>query len=137
MANFKIADKITRKSEGGYTGDADDNGNWTGGKKGIGVLIGTKYGISAPVLMDYLGRIPTVAEMKNLSEETVDKIYIKNYWTPIRGNEIVNQDIANDIYDMAVNAGVGTAIILAKRARKIEESNKMDDQFLKIINQEA
>lgn len=137
MANFKIADKLTRKSEGGYTGDADDNGNWTGGKKNVGVLIGTKYGISAPVLMAYLGKIPTVAEMKNLSEETVEKIYIKNYWTPIRGNEITNQDIANDIYDMAVNSGVGTAIILAKRARNIEESSKMDSQFIKILNQEV
>jgi len=137
MANFKIADNLTRKSEGGYTGDADDNGNWTGGKKGVGVLVGTKFGISAPVLMAYLRRIPTVLEMKNLSKETVERIYIKNYWNPIRGNEIINQNIANDIYDMAVNAGVGTAITLAKRARNIEESGKMDNRFLKIINQEV
>jgi len=137
MANFEIADKLTRRSEGGYTGDQDDNGNWTGGKKGVGVLIGTNYGISAPVLMAYLGIVPTILEMKNLSKETVEKIYIKNYWNPIRGDEIQNQDIANDIYDMSVNAGVGTSIILAKRARNIKETSKMDDQFLKILNQEV
>lgn len=135
MANFEIADKLTRTSEGGYSDHREDNGNWTGGKIGKGVLIGTRYGISAPVLMAYLGRVPTVFEMKNLSEETVSKIYIRNYWTAIRGNEIVNQEIANKIYDMAVTSGTGTAIKLAKRVRNHPESTTMDDQFLNLLNQ--
>jgi hypothetical protein len=33
--------------EGGFSRDADDNGSWTGGRKGLGDLKGTKYGISA------------------------------------------------------------------------------------------
>ncbi len=137
MANFEIADKLTRKSEGGYSGHREDNGNWTGGKIGLGILIGTKYGISAPVLMAYLGRVPTVEEMKNLSLETVRKIYDKNYWKVIRGDEIANQDIANQIYDMAVTSGPGTAIKMAKKTRNYPESTKMDDQFLKLLNQES
>lgn len=135
MANFNIADKLTRKSEGGYSGHREDNGNWTGGKIGKGILIGTKYGISAPVLMAYLGRVPTIAEMKNLSEDTVSKIYIKNYWNVIRGDEILSQDIANQIYDMAVTSGPGTAIKLAKRVRNHPESTKMDNAFLNLLNQ--
>lgn len=137
MANFEIADKLTRKAEGGYSDHREDNGNWTGGKIGVGVLIGTKYGISAPVLMTYLGRVPTVLEMKNLSSETVTKIYNKNYWKAIKGDEITNQDIANKIYDMAVTSGPGTAIKLAKRVRNHPESTKMDDAFLKLLNQES
>jgi lysozyme family protein len=136
MANFEIADKLTRISEGGYSDHPEDNGNWTGGDIGKGILIGTRYGISAPVLKTYLGRVPAVSEMKNLSEDIADKIYIKNYWKVIRGDEITNQDIANKIYDMAVTSGPGTAIILAKRARNHPESTKMDDQFLNLLNQE-
>jgi len=135
MANFKIANKLTRISEGGYSDVYEDNGNWTGGKIGNGVLIGTRYGISAPVLMAYLGRVPKVDEMKNLSEETASKIYKKNYWDVVCGDEIINQDIANQIYDMAVTSGPGTAIKMAKRARNYPESTKMDDEFLNYLNQ--
>lgn len=135
MAKFEIAHKITAINEGGYTDEPDDNGNWTGGKKGAGKLIGTKYGISAPVLMAYLVRVPTVNEMKNLTHQVVRSIYKKNYWDSIRGDEIESQEIANGIYDMAVNAGVGTAIILAKRARNLAENTRMDNKFLNQLNQ--
>ncbi|WP_445453079.1 glycosyl hydrolase 108 family protein [Flavobacterium sp. 25HG05S-40] len=140
MANFEEAYKRTGIFEGGYTDDEDDNGNWTGGKKDLGKLIGTKYGISAPVLMQYMGKLPTVQEMKNLSLLTVKDIYKRFYWTPIRGNEINNQDMANSIYDMAVNAGVGASIKMAKRAKGIPEkkiTSKMDNDFLKLLNQVA
>jgi hypothetical protein len=33
--------------EGGYSNDPDDPGNWTGGKVGVGRLLGTKFGIAA------------------------------------------------------------------------------------------
>ena len=42
--------------------------------------------------------------MKSLSPSMAKDIYKKNYWNPIRGNEIKNQDSANIIYDMAVNS---------------------------------
>lgn len=135
MAKFEIADNLTRINEGGYTNDKDDNGNWTGGKVGVGILVGTNKGISAPVLMSYLKRTPTVKDMKNISKETVRDIYKKNYWDVIRGDEIESQEKANQIYDMAVNAGVGTAVILAKRAQSIAENTKMDDSFINKLNQ--
>lgn len=139
MADFETAFKLTGISEGGYTDDADDNGNWTSGKKGAGDLVGTNFGISAPVMMAFIGRKPTVNDMKYMSKVTAKEIYKKNYWNPIRGNEIKNQDAANMIYDMAVNSGVGTSIKLAKRAKGIQENkitSKMDDDFLNLLNQE-
>ena len=33
--------------EGGYSADPKDPGNWTGGRPGVGKLLGTKYGIAA------------------------------------------------------------------------------------------
>lgn len=134
MANFKIAHDLTSKTEGGYTNHPNDAGNYTGGKVGVGALIGTNYGISAPVLQAYLQRVPSVADMKNLSKEIAESIYYKNYWMPVRGNELVNQTIANMIYDKAVNMGVSASLRLAQRAAQIEETGKMDDFTLNKIN---
>ena len=137
MADFEIANSRTSIFEGGYSIIPDDNGNWTGGKKGVGILVGTKYGISAPDYAAYLGRVPTASDMKNMTIEVAKKIYYKKYWVAIRGDEINNQDTANGIYDMAVNSGIGTSIILAKRAANVPENTKMDDAFLNTLNQTA
>jgi len=134
MAEFKIAYLRTAKAEGGYTGDPDDNGNWTGGKKGVGVLVGTNYGITAPELKAYLGRMPTAQDMKDLSKSTAEKIFKINYWDAFSGDKILNQEKANQIFDMGVNGGVGTAIILAKRALGIPENTVMDQKTIDIIN---
>jgi lysozyme family protein len=134
MADFKIAHKITSYFEGGYQCMPDDNGNWTGGKKGVGNLIGTKYGIAAPVLKAWLKIEPTKAHMKALSHETAEAIYRRNYWKPIKGDEIENQETANQIYDMAVNAGVGAAIRLCQRALGMKETGFMSQETINKLN---
>ncbi|MEI8142876.1 MAG: glycosyl hydrolase 108 family protein [Chitinophagia bacterium] len=134
MANFKLAHKNTLSWEGGYVDMPEDNGNWTGAKRGIGVLIGTNKGITAWRLKDYLGRTPTVDEMKNLSDEVAEAIYKQHYWGLIKGDEIIDQDIANDIYDSAVNMGPYRSIVLAQRTLGITETGKMDDDTLRAIN---
>lgn len=136
MANFEQAYKRTAVFEGGYAAHPDDNGNWTGGKKGVGVLVGTNYGISAPVYKTYLGRTPSVEDMKNIPVSARRAIYKKHYWDIVRGDEIKNQPIANSLYDMAVNAGPGMAIIQLKRAKKYHEfTPMMTNDFLDVINQ--
>ncbi|MEJ7611348.1 MAG: glycosyl hydrolase 108 family protein [Ferruginibacter sp.] len=129
MAEFKIAHKRTSAFEGGYTNHPNDAGNWTGGKVGVGLLIGTNKGISAPVLKYYLRRNPTVEEMKNISDETVEIIYRRNYWNQMRGDEIKDQETANSIYDMCVNSGPARGIQLWQAALGMpvkEQSGKMD-----------
>ena|SRR3990172_2008728 len=91
MANFDIAQGLVKISEGGFQKNPNDNGNWTRGKKGVGVLIGTNWGISAPTLGRYYGRVATEAEMRNLSYETAYEIYKKYYWGIIKGDLINNQ----------------------------------------------
>jgi lysozyme family protein len=134
MADFEIAYKLTAINEGGYTDNADDNGNWTGAKKGVGVLVGTNHGISAPVLQKHLGRTPTVADMKNILIDTVKAIYKKNYWNVIRGDEMTRQNVANSVYDSAVNMGCGRAIKLAQKAAGLPETGKMNNQTIKALN---
>lgn len=134
MADFLTAHKLTVTSEGGYTGDRNDPGNWTGGKIGLGLLIGTNHGISAPVLMRYLRRTPTVEDMKNLKAETAQEIYRKNYWNLIKGDEINDQNLANIIYDNAVNSGAVTAVKMIQREVGTLPTGIMDALTLKKIN---
>ncbi|KKS77438.1 MAG: hypothetical protein UV51_C0007G0036, partial [Candidatus Woesebacteria bacterium GW2011_GWC1_42_9] len=109
MASFTIAQTLVKRAEGGYSNDARDPGNYTGGSIGSGTLIGTNWGISAPVLKAYLGYSPSVSEMENLPYSTAEKIYKAQYWNAIKGDTIQNQKLANMLYDTAVNMGVGRA----------------------------
>ena len=62
-ADFNTAQNLVKKFEGGYSNDKRDPGNYTGAKIGVGKLIGTNWGISAPVLVVYwkqkYGKKPT------------------------------------------------------------------------------
>src|SRR5690348_11903465 len=44
------------------------------------------------------------------------EIYRSEYWNPIRGDEIRDQQVATKMLDMAVNLGVRQAIVLCQRA---------------------
>ncbi|MEN6384960.1 MAG: glycosyl hydrolase 108 family protein [Phycisphaerales bacterium] len=134
MADFRIAFRRTGIFEGGYTDDPNDNGNWTGGVKGRGTLIGTNHGVSAPVLSEYLGRTATVSDMRSLSLEVVEKIFRRKYWDKVRGDEIINQDSANEIFDDAINAGVAPAIRKAQRALGLKDDGFMGPVTLNKIN---
>lgn len=101
MADFSQAQEFVKQAEGGYTDDPRDRGNYVDS-----LLIGTNHGISAPILKSWLGRTPTVAEMKNLSYKTALQIYKANYWDALALTLINNQSIALLIYDGAVNQGV-------------------------------
>ncbi len=63
------------KAEGGYSTDKLDTGNYYNGK-----FVGTNHGISAPTLAAYLGRTPTVADMKGLDKQKAREIAKNQYF---------------------------------------------------------
>lgn len=67
-------------------------------------------------------------------EELKQSLYRNKYWNAIRGDEILNQAVANDLYDVSVNCGVSVSIRLAERQFKMIETGKMSDQLLNKIN---
>jgi lysozyme family protein len=85
--------------------DPRDPGNWTGGKVGIGHLIGSKYGVSAM----------TCARMfpgKRILDLTIDdalKVFVDGYWTPI-GADALAPGVDHCVADDAYNAGPGAAL---------------------------
>jgi len=107
-ADCQTALKTIFKNEGGYQCLKNDSGNWTGGKVGVGRLVGTKYGIAA-------ASYPKV-DIKGLTLETAARYYERDYWNPLRLGEIKSQWLATMFLDTAVNCGSGTAAILITRA---------------------
>ena len=93
--------------EGGFTDRDEDRGNWTGGQEGVGKLKGTKYGISA---MSYPGE-----DIANLTLDRAKMLYRRDFWGPA-GCDLVADAAKFDLFDMAVNSGVKTAIKTLQRA---------------------
>ncbi len=121
------------KHEGGYQNDISDSGNYVDG-----VLIGTNHGISAPVLKEYLGRTPTVEEMKNLTKATATEIYKKNFWTCIRVPEIDDKYVAIQYADMYINGGGNSVKIMKRALNNLGYStivnSKYNDPFIEEVN---
>lgn len=86
--------------EGGYQSNPNDKGNYVDG-----ILIGTKYGISAPVLKAYLDRPITDQDMINLKKSTALDIYKRNYFLPGNYELYDNTSVAKLIFDTHVNHG--------------------------------
>lgn len=105
--NFDKAFERVIGHEGGYTDDQRDRGNWTSGVIGKGELRGTKYGISA---MAY-----PMLDIRNLTLDGAKDIYRADYWNRCHIDDL--PDIVRfDMFDMAVNSGVGAAVKTMQRA---------------------
>ena len=108
-ASFDKAQGLVKLAEAGYSDDRGDNGNYIdvpGGKR----FIGTNHGISAPILDNYfksqgIKRLLTKDDMINLSYKTALEIYKADYWNAQHLGELVDQNVANVIYDGCVNQG--------------------------------
>lgn len=111
MAQFEKSQKIVGINEGGYQNDPRDEGNYY-----MGHLIGTNWGISASTLAGYIGRIPSVEDMKNLSHQTAVQILKANYWLKNHFDKLTNQSVATMLYDGAVNHGTNGMRFLVEKA---------------------
>lgn len=134
MASFKLAIQKTSRFEGGLSLLHDDNGNWTGGRVNNGILIGTNHGVSAPLLTIFLGRVATKKDMIDLSKETAHSIFEKEYWNVCKCSEIKSQDIAEQLFDMAITSGQTTAIKIMQSSLGLKQSGKMNKETIDKIN---
>ncbi len=111
MASFQIYQATLKSLEGGYQALVADDGNYNS----IGQLIGTNHGISAVALEKYLGRIPSVSDMKNLPYSTAVSIFKNEYWDKLKGDFIGSQPVAETIVDHGVNSGRSTTVKIVQR----------------------
>lgn len=109
MADFKLAYAIVRRNEGGYVNDPEDVGGET--YKGIA----RKYHPYWPgwVSIDNLrsdSNFPKCLENLPNLQSRVHEFFSVLYWDPILGSDIPNQQIANEMFDTAVNMGITRAV---------------------------
>lgn len=111
MSNFEAILKRVISHEGGFTANPVDPGNWTGGKKGVGELKGTKYGISAasyPML-----------DIENMSWADARDLY----WTWYKELKLYQfrAVMQYQMFDAAFNHGMRKACQLLQRAVKVTD----------------
>lgn len=99
--NFEIAFQRLISHEGGYSNDRNDPGNWTGGKVGLGKLLGTKFGLAA-------NTYPNL-DIKNLTIDQAKLIYKKDWWDKL-GADQLHPAIVYQLWDFAINAGKSRAV---------------------------
>ena len=106
MTEFNAAFERLIGHEGELSLDSRDRGNWTSGIAGKGELKGTKYGVSA---MSYPGE-----DIAGLTLERAQAIYLRDYWGPA-GCDALPPVLRFDVFDMAVNSGIRSAIRALQR----------------------
>ena len=109
-ANRRSSFLATMRWEGGdkLSLDKRDSGNWTGGRIGVGVLKGTKWGVAASAH-------PTLDIAKLTADEALS-IFLSSYWRPI-GADDLPAGLDHAVSDDAYNSGPSAAL---QRLRRIE-----------------
>src|SRR5690606_22248463 len=110
--------------EGKFTSGPKDKGNWTSGRVGVGELKGTKYGISA---MTY----PHL-DIKNLTLEEAKQIYLRDFWLRAASDQY-DGAIAYQVFDAAVNHGIGNAIRFLQRAVGVADDGVIGNETMKAL----
>jgi len=113
MANFKIAYGKTNKWEGGYANVAGDNGGETYAGitrknfphwKGWGIVDRRKPLKNGAIISD------------SALEGLIHDFYKTEFWDKIGGDNIEYQELADQLYDQAVNGGVPSALKILKQS---------------------
>ncbi|MBW8190362.1 hypothetical protein K0504_04875 [Neiella marina] len=113
MANFKLAVEHTLKAEGGYVNDPDDPGGET--YKGIARNRNSKWPGWVDIdLHKNKANFPASLDSDDALQTKVHALYETLYWDKVCGDDIDDQDIAESIFDFAVNAGPRTSAKLAQ-----------------------
>jgi lysozyme family protein len=82
-----------------------DGGNWTSGKVGVGALVGSKFGVSAPVA----ARLFPGVLMKDLTADQALTVFLTNYWAPVYADKMLT-GVDHCVSDDAYNAGPSSAL---------------------------
>lgn len=106
---------LVLQHEGGYVNDPVDAGGET------------NFGISK--------RAYPNLDIRNLTQAQAQQIYFNDYWKPIRGDLIVTNELAYQVFDMAVNAGTGAAARLLQRIVGTTDDGVIGPVTLKAVDQ--
>jgi len=133
MANFILAFRKTVDKEGGYVNDPDDPGGET--YKGVARKMQPKWiGWHIIDLLKQQADFPANIDKNGDVREAVGLLYLSQFWNKILAEEIYNQDVAESIFDFAVNAGVGSAVYLAQMVVGANADGIIGSETIRKIN---
>lgn len=120
MANFNISYAITAANEGVY----DNNPNDTGGETVFGVSRNNFPSWEGWTIVDNYAKqygrgtsaFKQALKADAILAELVRTWYKTNFWDKFDLDKVANQSLANEIFDQAVNVGVGQATKFIQRA---------------------
>jgi len=129
MADYKILKPFMLSFEGGYTVDS-------GGP--------TMSGVTLTTFRDVFGKSKNAYDLRRITDEQWDTIFLRKYWNRCRANDIKDQSVANMLVDFYFNAGsnatkklqgiLGTKVDGIIGSQTIKAINDMDaiELFLKL-----
>ena len=107
---FEKAFQYVIKNEGGYVFDKNDSGGET------------KFGISK--------RSYHALNIKDLTLEDAKKIYYRDFWQKGRFEEIRDDLVSTQLFDLSVNLGIRAAVIVLQRALRSVGKTVLEDGLI-------
>jgi len=122
MISFEVAYALTMRDEGTYADNPVDRGGetWCGISRARWPRWGGWVVIDSMKTHD---DFPENLVNSPALQADVYRFYREHFWEQIAGGELLEQDIANEVFDTAVNQGVGTAITYLQRALNVLNRN--------------
>lgn len=105
---FQSCVAFTLGEEGGYVDNPFDKGG------------PTNLGITQAALAHFRGHAATPQDVFNLTVEEARRIYMANYWNPIRGDDLP-PGLSLAVFDFAVNSGPSRAVKELQRCLPLTE----------------
>lgn len=129
--HFNTAFRATMRHEGGYANDPDDKGGET--YMGISRKHHPKWKGWQEIdrLKNTGNKKPEIDNNKNLVPE-VEEFYKKNYWDSIKLSKIASRDVAEELFDTAVNQGKTAAIKYLQRSLNVLNNNEKKYKDLEV-----
>jgi lysozyme family protein len=110
--------------EGKFTKNPKDPGNWTGGRVNVGVLKGTKYGLSAATYPHL--------DIENTTLEEAKEIYFLDWWVKF-GADYLPKAMIYQMWQFAINAGKGNARRCLQRAVRVADDGKVGEKTIAAV----
>lgn len=102
-ANFDSSLTQVLKHEGGWADHPKDPGG------------ATMKGVTLKTYSDWLGRLASKDELRNIPDDHLSAIYKTRFWDAVKGDDLpAGVDFA--VFDMAVNSGPGRAVRMLQAA---------------------
>jgi lysozyme family protein len=125
---FDFAKGYIGRWEGVYSGDPDDAGNWTGGKIGVGRLVGSQYGVTAAAIAE-LRNIPIAkvgtATIASITIDEAARLALQRYYLKPRLDMLPWNAVTASVMDFGWGAGPAQAIKLLQRILDVADDGEM------------